>query len=133
MSEPKLNPLSLTPADAARLLSKVGGVNITEDQIREALAAGAPVNPSDTLNLVHFGAWLLRETKARGVNPLIVIGSGVTGAEFASAYNALGVQPFGVLLFGIGFVLMEMDTIGVSGRVRRGLPAPLIRSGNRVA
>ena len=61
MSEPKLNPLSLTPADAARLLSKVGGVNITEDQIREALAAGAPVNPGDTLNLVHFGAWLLRE------------------------------------------------------------------------
>ena len=61
MSEPKLNPLSLTPADAARLLSKVGGVNITEDQIREAIAASAPVNPGDTLNLVHFGAWLLKE------------------------------------------------------------------------
>ena len=61
MSEPKLNPLSLTPADAARLLSKVGGVNITEDQIREAIAAGAPMNPWGTLNLVHFGAWLLRE------------------------------------------------------------------------
>ena len=61
MSEPKLNPLSLTPADAARLLSKVGGVNITEDQIREAIAAGAPVNPGGTLNLVHFGAWLLKE------------------------------------------------------------------------
>ena len=61
MSEPKLNPLSLTPADAARLLSKVGGVNITEDQIRESIAAGAPVNPGDTLNLVHFGAWLLKE------------------------------------------------------------------------
>ncbi len=61
MSEPKLNPLSLTPADAARLLSKVGGVNITEDQIREAIAAGAPMNPGGTLNLVHFGAWLLKE------------------------------------------------------------------------
>ena len=61
MSEPKLNPLSLTPADAARLLSKVGGVNITEGQIRDAIAAGAPVNPGDTLNLVHFGAWLLKE------------------------------------------------------------------------
>ena len=61
MSEPKLNPLSLTPMDAARLLSKVGGVNITEDQIRDAIANGAPVNPGDTLNLVHFGAWLLKE------------------------------------------------------------------------
>ena len=61
MSESKLNPLSLTPADAARLLSKVGGVNITEDQIREAIAAGAPMNPGGTLNLVHFGAWLLKE------------------------------------------------------------------------
>ena len=61
MSESKLNPLSLTPADAARLLSKVGGVNITEDQIREAIAAGAPVNPGDAINLVHFGAWLLKE------------------------------------------------------------------------
>ena len=61
MSESKLNPLSLTPADAARLLSKVGGVNITEDQIREAVAAGAPMNPGGTLNLVHFGAWLLKE------------------------------------------------------------------------
>ena len=61
MSEPKLNPLSLAPADAARLLSKVGGVNITEEQIRDAIAAGAPVNSGDTLNLVHFGAWLLKE------------------------------------------------------------------------
>ena len=61
MPEPKQKPISMTPADAARLLSKVGGVNITEDQIREAIAAGAPVNPGDTLNLVHFGAWLLKE------------------------------------------------------------------------
>ena len=40
MSEPKLNPLSMAPADAARLLSKAGGQPVSEEQVREAVAAG---------------------------------------------------------------------------------------------
>lgn len=61
MSEPKLNPLSMTPADAARLLSKAGGQPVSEEQVREAVAASAPTDAEGNLNLVHLGAWLLKE------------------------------------------------------------------------
>jgi len=66
MTEPKLNPLRLVPADAARLLSKAGGEAVSETQVREAIEAGAPVDADGNLNLVHLGAWLLREMNAHG-------------------------------------------------------------------
>jgi hypothetical protein len=66
MSEPKLNPLRLAPADAALLLSKAGGEAVTEEQIREAIAAGAPVDADGNVNLVHLGAWLLKEMNNHG-------------------------------------------------------------------
>ncbi len=58
MSDKKLNPLSMSAADAARLLSKAGGAAVTEQQILEAIHIGAPVNDAGNINLVHFGAWL---------------------------------------------------------------------------
>ena len=61
MSDEKINPLRLVPADAARLLSKAGGQNVPEAQVREAIAAGAPVDGEGNINLVHLGAWLLKE------------------------------------------------------------------------
>jgi hypothetical protein len=61
MPDGKLNPLRLAPADAARLLSKAGGKPVDERQIVEAVEAGAPVDNGGDLNLVHLGAWLLRE------------------------------------------------------------------------
>lgn len=61
MTEPKLNPLSLTPADAATLMSKVSGATITEDDVQLAINVGAPTDGSGNINLVHLGAWLLRE------------------------------------------------------------------------
>jgi hypothetical protein len=66
MNEPKLNPLRLAPADAALLLSKAGGEAVTEEQIREAIAAGAPVDADGNVNLVHLGAWLLKEMNNHG-------------------------------------------------------------------
>ena len=60
MSDAKLNPLRLSPADAARLLSKAGGQPVSEEQVREAIAAGAPVDGDGNLNLIHLGAWLLK-------------------------------------------------------------------------
>jgi hypothetical protein len=56
-----LNPNALSVANAARLLSKVGGERVTEEMIRADLAAGAPVNPDGTINLVHYTAWLVKE------------------------------------------------------------------------
>ena len=56
-----LNPSTLSLADAARLLTKVGGQQVTESMLHEDVADGAPTNPDGTLNLVHYAAWLAKE------------------------------------------------------------------------
>jgi hypothetical protein len=56
-----LNPSALALADAARLLSKVGGQAVTAEMLQADIAAGAPTNANGTLNLVHYTAWLVRE------------------------------------------------------------------------
>lgn len=56
-----LNPSALTLADAARLLSKVGGQAVTAAMLQSDVAAGAPTNANGTLNLMHYTAWLVRE------------------------------------------------------------------------
>jgi hypothetical protein len=63
--KPSLSPTSLTVADAARLLTKVGGQPVTTNMLEADLAAGAPANPDGTINLVHFAAWLVRESFSR--------------------------------------------------------------------
>jgi hypothetical protein len=60
-----LNPTSLTPADAARLLSKAGGQPVRVETIQADLAAGAPANADGTIHLVHYAAWLVREMANR--------------------------------------------------------------------
>ena len=59
--KPALNPTSLTVADAARLLARVGGQPVTVEMLEADLAAGAPTNADGTLNLVHYAAWLVKE------------------------------------------------------------------------
>jgi len=56
---------ALTVGDLARLLSTAGGRRVTVTMIRADLAAGAPVNPDGTINLVHYAAWLARESSYR--------------------------------------------------------------------
>jgi hypothetical protein len=56
-----LNPQALTLADAARVFSAAAGATIDVAMLEADIAAGAPVNPDGTLNLVHYAAWLLRE------------------------------------------------------------------------
>jgi hypothetical protein len=56
-----LNPSALTPANLARLLTRVAGQPVTEDIIEADLTAGAPLNADGTINLVHYCAWLVRE------------------------------------------------------------------------
>jgi hypothetical protein len=60
-----LSLTSLTPADAARLLTRVGGQPVHVETIQADLAAGAPANADGTINLVLYAAWLVREV-ARG-------------------------------------------------------------------
>ncbi|MBU0637684.1 MAG: hypothetical protein KKB50_02375, partial [Planctomycetes bacterium] len=58
---PKLNPTALPLADAARLLSAVGGQAVTVAMLEADVAAGAPTNADGTLNLMNYTAWLVQE------------------------------------------------------------------------
>ncbi len=58
--QPALNPAALRLADAAAVLSRVGGTPITTDMLEADLEAGAPANPDGTINLVHYTAWLVK-------------------------------------------------------------------------
>lgn len=60
-----LNPAALALADAARVLSRAGGFPVSAEMLRADIEAGAPTNPDGTINLVHYAAWLVRESGAR--------------------------------------------------------------------
>lgn len=60
-----INPLNLSPSEAALLFSKASGKAVTEENVREAIAAGCPAEANGNLNLVHVAAWLNKEN-ARG-------------------------------------------------------------------
>ncbi|OQZ06072.1 MAG: hypothetical protein B6D36_06845 [Planctomycetes bacterium UTPLA1] len=64
-NKPTLNPTALPVADAARLLSAAGGMRVTAEMIQADIDAGAPTNVDGTINLVHYAAWLVKETSGR--------------------------------------------------------------------
>jgi hypothetical protein len=64
-AKPQLNPVSLTLADAAALLTRAAGVPVTVAMLEADRAAGAPANADGTLNLVLYAAWLVREANGR--------------------------------------------------------------------
>ena len=61
----KLSPTALSIADAARLLSAVGGQVVTVEMLQADLSAGAPTNADGTFNLIQYAAWLVKEMAAR--------------------------------------------------------------------
>ena len=60
-----LSPSAMTLQQAARVLAAVGARHATVENLRRDIEAGAPVNADGTINLVHYAAWLVRES-ARG-------------------------------------------------------------------
>jgi len=66
MTPDKLNPAALKPADAARLLTQIGGQPVTPAMLDADTAAGAPRNADGTFNLVQYAAWLVRQMAAEG-------------------------------------------------------------------
>jgi hypothetical protein len=60
-----LSPSAMTLQQAARVLVAVGARHATVENLRRDIEAGAPVNADGTVNLVHYAAWLARES-ARG-------------------------------------------------------------------
>lgn len=63
---PGLNPTALPLADASRLLSAVGGQRVDVEMIEADVVVGAPTNADGTINLVRYGAWLVKEMSSRG-------------------------------------------------------------------
>ena len=64
-SPPNLSALPV--AQVAKLLRHAGSEYVTENSIQADIAAGAPTNSDGTLNLVVYGAWLVRELARRGI------------------------------------------------------------------
>ena len=62
----RLNPAALGVADAARVLTRMGGKPVTEEMLRTDIDAGAPTNANGTINLVHYAAWLVKEMSVGG-------------------------------------------------------------------
>ena len=62
----RLNPAALGVADAARVLTRMGGKPVTEEMLRADIDAGAPTNANGTINLVHYAAWLVKEMSVGG-------------------------------------------------------------------
>jgi len=54
----------MTVEEAAKLLTKAGGVRVSEAQIHKDIEANAPTNANGTINLVHYAAWLVNEMAA---------------------------------------------------------------------
>lgn len=59
---PTLNPQAMSMADAAKLLSRVSGERVTEAMLDADRNAGAPVNPDGTFHIVHYTAWLVKQS-----------------------------------------------------------------------
>ena len=59
VAAPKLG--ALTVDQVAGLLRSAGGPSITTERVRLDISAGAPVNADGTVNLITYGAWLIRE------------------------------------------------------------------------
>ncbi len=62
----RLDPAAMAIDDAAKLLTKAGGVRISEAQIRADIESPAPTNADGTINLVHYAAWLVNQMATGG-------------------------------------------------------------------
>lgn len=62
---PRVNPLSLSVDELARMLSAAGGKKITPQEIQADIDAGAPVGRDGRISLVNYTAWLLQVMQSK--------------------------------------------------------------------
>jgi len=67
MSKNQLNMMALPISDLVKIMKNAGSRYVSEDAIRKDINSGAPVNPDDTVNLVHYAAWLVKENGRDGI------------------------------------------------------------------
>ena len=58
----RISLVALTKEQLIELLTKVGSSTISAESLEADIALGAPVNEDGTINLIHYAAWLIRET-----------------------------------------------------------------------
>ena len=56
-----IDPNRLSIEQAVKMLSAVGKIQITREQLLADIEAGAPHNADGTINLVHYAAWIVKE------------------------------------------------------------------------
>jgi len=61
----ELKITALSVATLSEILARSGG-NLTAAMVEADIATGAPVNDDNTVNLIHYAAWLVRERSGRG-------------------------------------------------------------------
>jgi len=61
---PKKSPAALDIDDLVRLLRASGSQHASAERVRADIDIGAPTNRDGSLNLVHYGAWLVRQVLA---------------------------------------------------------------------
>ena len=54
------NPMALPKELAVRALSLAGSRTITLERLEADVEAGAPLNEDGTVNLIAYGAWILK-------------------------------------------------------------------------
>jgi len=54
------NPMALPKELVVRALKLAGSRTITAEQLEADIAAGAPVNEDGTVNIIAYGAWILK-------------------------------------------------------------------------
>ncbi len=53
---------ALEPEMLVRLLKQAGSRTVSAETLAADIEAGAPKNPDGTVNLIHYAAWLAKET-----------------------------------------------------------------------
>ena len=61
MESPATSLTQLDPIQVVQLLKKTGAFHLSEYALQSDIDAGAPVNPDGTINLIAYGAWLIKE------------------------------------------------------------------------
>ena len=54
------NPTALPKELAVRALALAGSRTVTLERLEEDIASGAPVNEDGTVNIIAYGAWILK-------------------------------------------------------------------------
>jgi hypothetical protein len=61
VNQPQLRITALSIPDLVKLLKRAGSRYASEDTVRKDIESGAPTNSDDSINLIHYTAWLVKE------------------------------------------------------------------------